>query len=136
MTDLSITAASVVAGANATKIQGICGETILAGQAVVRDTTTRKFMKSDVDGASGLRGCDGIALNGGAVNQPLTIQTAGDITIGATVAIGTVYVVSDTAGGIMPAADADQGDYTIILGIASTAAVIKLAIQAGGAAVP
>lgn len=137
MADLTQTATSVVAGSNAKTIRGILGETVTAGMTVVRDPTTRKYLKSDVDSATAaLRGCDGIALNGGAINQPVIIQTEGDINVGATLAVGTIYIVSDTAGGIMPAADSETGDYPIILGIASTTTNLKLALKAAGAAVP
>lgn len=136
MVDLTQTATSVVKGTGAVTRRGILGETVAAGMPIVRDPTTRKMMKNDSDGAAALRGVDGIALNGGAVNQPVEWQESGLINLGATLVIGTVYVASDTPGGIMPAADLEAGDYPVVLGVAQTAALLNLKIVAGGAAVP
>lgn len=136
MTDLTITAANVVAGANAVKKHVTAGETVTAGQTVYMDVTTRKYVKADADGAAALRVPEGIALNGASDGQPLTIQTEGDITIGATLTVGEIYVMSDTPGGIMPEGDLEAGDYVTVLGVAKSASVLALKINASGAAVP
>jgi hypothetical protein len=137
MTDLVITAASVVKGTGAKTIPGILGGTVTAGQAVYRDATSKKFLVSDSDSATaGVRELVGIALNGGAINQPVVVQTEGPITIGATVVVGTVYVNSDTPGGIMPAADLEAGDYVSVVGIGISATQIELGILNSGVAVP
>jgi len=134
MADISVTATSVVPYANEQTAVGVAGETITAGQVVYLNSTTGKLMKADADTAAESV-CKGIALNGGALNQPIKYQYGGEITIGATVAVGTVYVVSATAGGIAPLADLTSGDYVSILGVASTAARIKLNIFNSGIAV-
>jgi hypothetical protein len=137
MTDLVITAASVVKGTGAKTIPGILGGTVIAGQTVYRDATSKKFLASDSDSATaGVRELVGIALNGGAINQPVVVQTEGPITIGATVVVGTVYVNSDTPGGIMPAADLEAGDYVSVVGIGISATQIELGILNSGVAVP
>jgi hypothetical protein len=102
---------------------------------------SNKFKLADANSATeAVRTAYGIALNGASSGQPLTVQDAGEITIGATVAVGTVYVLSATPGGIAPAApgvtDLVTGMYTSIIGIGKTATVLKLKIFNGGVAVP
>lgn len=134
MADLTITAASVVAGSDDV-IHGTAGETITAGQTVYKDTvTTQKYFKADSNGAAATRVPVGIALNGGAVNQPVAIQRSGAITIGATLTAGVVYYQSDTPGGICPVADLASGEYPCIIGIATSTTVLKVDIQASGVA--
>lgn len=127
MADLSITAANVRAASDASTRRGLAGATITAGQAVILNSTTNKYLLADADGA-GLKGCDGIALHGAADGQPLEIQAAGDITIGATLTAGTTYYLSPTPGGICPLADVASGDDPVILGIARSTSVLMLRI--------
>lgn len=135
MTDLTITAANVVAGANALKTSGTAGETITAGQAVYRSSTTGKWMKADSNSATAeARTALGIALNGASDGQPLGIQTSGDITIGATLTANTPYFLSDAAGGICPIADVGSGEYLCEIGIAKSTSVLAVNIQATGVA--
>lgn len=130
MADLTITAANVVQGADALTVTGLAGETITAGQPVYRSSTTNKWMRSDNNAATEeMRRVTGIALNGGALNQPITVQTAGDITIGATMINGAAYYLSDIAGGICPAADLTTGEYVCLIGIAKSTTVLKLDIN-------
>lgn len=130
MADLTVTAASVVPGSNATKVQGVAGETITAGQAVYRDTTTRKYMKADSNSATAAaRQSVGIALTGSSLNQPIVVQTAGDVTIGATMTAGVAYYLSDTAGGICPVADVGSGEYVCLLGVSKSTTVLTVDIQ-------
>lgn len=136
MTDLSITPANVVAGANAkTKIAAALSA-ITAGQVLYRDPTTLKMAPGDADGAADLRVAAGIALNSAAANQPVMFQEEGDITIGATVVPGEVYVLSGDAGGIAPVADLAGGDYTTVIGIGKSVTEITLGIFTAGVAVP
>lgn len=137
MTDISVTAANVVAGSNAKKTPGVAGATITAGQTVYRAAASGKFLLADSDSATAeVRLPAGIALNGASDGQPLTVQTEGDINVGATLVVGKTYVLSDTPGGIMPVDDLEQGDYTTVIGVASSASNLKMDIVAGTAAVP
>lgn len=139
MTDIVTTAANVAKGTGAKTRRGILGATVTAGQVICRDATTRKFVLVDADGAAGIRGPGddgGIALNGGADGQPVEIQYEGGIDLGATLVVGTIYVASDTPGGIMPAADLETGDYVTVLGVATAADNLKMGIVESGAAVP
>jgi hypothetical protein len=132
MADLTVTAASVVAGANATKESGIAGETITAGQPVYKSTTTFKYMKADNNSATeAARSVRGIALNGASDGQPLVIQTKGDLTIGATMTAGIAYYLSDTAGGICPVADIGTGEYVSLIGVSKSTTVLAVNPQSG-----
>lgn len=136
MADITITAASVVAGAGARTENGIAGAAVTAGQIVFLDSaTTGKWQLADADAATAAargQGKIGVALNGAALNQPLAVQTEGPITIGATVVAGTAYYLSPTPGGIAPLADILAGDYVTLVGIATSASVIKLDFQYSG----
>ncbi|WP_353641325.1 hypothetical protein [Mesorhizobium sp. WSM2239] len=130
MVDLVITAANVVAGSNATKEVGTAGEAMTAGQAVYRSSATSKWMLADANSATAeARQATGVALNGASLNQPLTVQKAGDITIGATLVAGTAYYLSDTPGGICPVADIGAGEYVCLLGLAKSTTVLAVDIQ-------
>lgn len=135
MSDLSITAASVLAGEGATKETGIAGATITAGQAVYKEAATGKYKLADCNSATAeVRVARGIALNGASDGQPLQIQTAGPITIGATVTAGVQYYLSGTPGGIRPVADNTTGDYPCTIGLATSTTALKLNITGAGAA--
>jgi hypothetical protein len=135
MADISITAASVVAGANASTQSGTAGETIAAGKLVYLDSTARKFKLADSNSATvEARTPLGVALNTASLDQPLVIQKAGLITIGGTLTAGLAYYMSDTPGGMCPVADVGAGEYATILGIATSTTVLDLDIQASGVA--
>lgn len=134
MADLSITAASVIAGSGSRKVGGTAGATITAGKVVYLDTTDSKYKLADADGASALRSPAGIALNGASDGQPLSVLTEGPITIGATMTAGVTYYLSPNPGGIAPIADILAGDYPTIIGIATSSTVLNVNIQEAGVA--
>jgi hypothetical protein len=132
MADIVVTPTSVVKGANATITHGYCGETIAAGKAVYRDSSTGLWMLADSNGATAAKTPGGIALNGGAINQPVAVQTSGEITIGATLVAGSAYYLSETPGGIQPVADLAAGETVSLIGIAKTTGILNIDIQASG----
>lgn len=135
MADLVITAASVVAGANAVIESGSAGESISAGKAVYRSAATKKYMLADSNSATAeVRQSVGIALNGAALNQPVSVQKHGDITLGATLVAGTAYLLSDTPGGICVLADVGSGEYVCQIGLAKSATTLNVDIQYPGVA--
>lgn len=131
MADLTITAANCVPGNNNRQTVGVAGETITAGMAVYK-ATSGKWMKADADGSSEARTAAGIALTGSALNQPIVVQTDGEITLGATLTANVSYYLSGTAGGICPLADVGAGEYLQLIGIAKTTAILDLSFQATG----
>ncbi len=136
MADLTVTAANVLAGANAVKKQVKAAAAITAGQVLYRAADGRYGVVDSDSATAEARIPVGIALNSAGANQPVLIQTAGDITIGATLVVGTIYVASDTPGGIHPALDLETGDYVTIIGVAISTSVLRLAITHSGVAVP
>lgn len=136
MTDLTITAANVVAGADATIEHGTFGATITAGKAVYRDPTSKKYLLADANSATAdARTARGIALNGGSDGQPGAIIREGDLTIGATLnPEAPAYYLSDTPGGICPVADVGNGEYFCQIGLAKSASVLAVRIVATGVA--
>lgn len=136
MADLTITAANVVAGANAATEQGIAGAAITAGQVVYRDPSTGKYLLADSNSATAAaRAPRGIALHAASNNQPLMILTAGEITIGATLSpTAPAYYLSDTPGGICPLADIGSGEYISQIGLALSTTVLLVRIVSTGIA--
>lgn len=135
MTDISITAANVVRGADSTIEAGTAGATITAGQTVYLDTADNQYKLADSNSATAaIRQPRGIALNSASDNQPLTILKSGDVTIGATLTAGVVYYQSDTPGGICPVADVGSGEYSCIIGIAESTSVLNVKINYSGVA--
>lgn len=101
------------------------GETVTAGQPLYVSTSDGLAYKSDAN-AAGKKECVGIALNGGAINQPVRVQSTGTITIGGTTVVGTIYCVSATAGGICPWADLTTGDQVIVIGVGGATNTIDM----------
>lgn len=133
MADISITAANVVAGSNASTITGTAGVAITAGQAVYKDPTTNKFLLADNDAvATAAHDALGIALNGAALNQPLVVQKGGDITVGAVLTAGVAYYLSATPGAICPVADLVTGKTVCQLGLAETTGILHIDVQFPG----
>lgn len=134
MADLSITAANVAKGANAAVVSSyLAGASITAGQSVYLDATTGTIKLADAD-ALASSDAVGVALNNAASGQPIVYQRSGNITIGATVAVGVAYYVSTTAGGICLESDLSTGDFPHFLGFATSTTVIALNPRACGVA--
>lgn len=134
MADLVITAASVVvvAGAEIETENGMLGETVTAGQALY-ETAAKTWMKADNNAATAReRRAKGIALNGGAIGQPVRILKRGQVTIGATLTANTAYYLSDTPGGICLVADLAAGEHPILLGFSASTTVLAVDIRYAG----
>lgn len=134
MADLSITATSVLASSAARRVVKDAASTVTAGQPVYLTTsgTVAPADANDSTKASVL----GIAENGGAAGQPISVVTKDPaFALGATVAIGDVLILSATAGGIAPVADATTGDFVTVLGVAVSTSAINLNPTAAGAAI-
>jgi predicted transcriptional regulator len=135
MADLVVTATSVVAYGGARKQTGVAGEAITAGQAIYKKAADGRLWKADCTSAAKAAAV-GVALNGGAAGQPIAYVRSGGLNPGATVAVGTVYGVTDTAGGIGAISERAAADYVTLLGVAVTASRIALALNASGVAIP
>lgn len=142
MTDISITPANTVAGSDASIDKSyLAGATITAGQSVYLDTgqTPSRWELAQADGTALEAGSAGIgiALHGASDGQPLAVQVQGSITIGGTAVVGEIYLVSAAAGGIAPEGDITTATQRVtILGVGTSATVIKLHPLASGAQIP
>lgn len=129
MAALVITATTVVGDlTNAVIYQIGTGVTVTAGQSVYVDTNNKVQLFDSNSVPTTVPTIFGVSLNGGSQNQCCAIQTKGNITIGATVVTGTMYIVGAVAAGdINPDADRVSTWVVIELGRASSASVIVLA---------
>jgi hypothetical protein len=133
MADLTITAANVTTGSRTTRIQVVeSGEAVTQGQPIYLDPATSTYLKADANVDDKIA-VEGIVITPGGIGGFPTIATSGLVNLGTTLVPGTIYVLSDTAGGIMPAADLSVGDNVVILGAATTTALLNLDIQVTGA---
>lgn len=134
--DLSITATSVVT--TSTQVKDVTsGATITAGMPVYLDASDSDKAKiADANDTSAKAVVAGIALHGATSGQPLRIVTGGTYTVGATVTVGTIYVLSDEAGLICPASDLAQNHYVSVLGVATSSTVMNLILKNSGVQVP
>ncbi len=130
MSNLSITAASVarVSGVVFTDYAGVA---VTAGQSVYKDVSALMQL-ADADASATAAGVNGIALHSCAAGQPLSYQIDGDITIGATLTVGQIYVLSSTAGGIAPVSDLTANWYTSIIGVGKSTTVLTLGLNRSG----
>jgi hypothetical protein len=131
MADLTITAANVKASSDSGTKLVQYGEAVDQGEAVYLKASDGKYWLAD-NGASDTAAAKGIALTPNAADGYGIIQLTGDMDLGATLTVGTIYVVSATAGKIAPEADIGTTEYVTILGTAKTAALIQLGIKATG----
>lgn len=135
MPALSITATAVVSALNTNVSTRPAGAAITAGQVVYFDPAAGTFLLADADSANALaRVPTGIALNGGAVGQPVTVARGGDITMNAVMTAGVGYYLGDVAGTIVPVGDLGTGDFPVFLGFAKSTTVLALDITASSVA--
>jgi hypothetical protein len=127
MADLSITATNVRGFGE--RIDGTLGGTVTAGQPVRRQLDGSFISSTDASLAGSQ--VDGIALSGGAANQPFAYQRGGLVDLGATLSIGMTYVLS-TSGAIAPISDVATNDWRTDLGIATAANRLKMGINVSG----
>lgn len=132
MADLTITPGALLV-VNGGTLDGIAGATVTAGQAVYADTTDGNKLKPALaTGTSAEAEVRGIAIHAAGDEEALRIQTSGVIGIGASTTLGEIYVLSQNAGGICPAADLGPSEYTSIIGVATAAGRITLALNNSG----
>lgn len=138
MSDVSITAASVAPISNSANGQdtrfaeGIAGASITAGQTVYATSGVVYLADGNASATAAL--VSGIAMHAATSGQPIRYANGGEYTCGFTAAVGAIYINSTTAGGIAPAADLATGNYTNILGIARTSAILRIALISAGVA--
>lgn len=132
MADISVTAANVHVydGARTDIVQ--VNETVTAGQSVYPGSDG-KWRKTEADDAETSAGAvstspPAIVLVGAAADGYAVIVRKGPMDVGATLTVGTAYIVSATSGGIAPAADfaGYTGAWQVHLGYASTTSRLEV----------
>ena len=133
MADLPQTAASVQLMESAATVVVQAAEAITQGQPVY--LASAKYYKA-LNDSSAHADCKGVALTPAAADEYFVLQTSGKMDLGATLTVGTLYSVSDTAGAIRPEADNGSGDFVTTLGVAVAADSLDLQIVASGVSKP
>ena len=133
MADLVVVPANVKPGSDAVTKRGIAGEPITAGDSIFV-ATDLEIELCEKDQTAADAACKGVALNDAALSQPIEYAVSGSVDMGAILAIGQTYIVGAGPGGIAPEADASVGNFTTVVGIATTANLLKLGILQSGVA--
>ena len=137
MANLSQTAGNVAVGASSTvTVTLAAGETITQGQPVYQKSSDLLYYKADANASLEAAGSSYIALTPASASGYFVAVKSGLMNLGATLTVGTTYVVSATAGAICPIVDLTTGDYVTILGTASTSALLSVDITATGIVKP
>lgn len=139
MSDISVTAASVLEATGAKTEIGTAGAAITIGQVVYKDATASNKWKLAVNSTAAAAGASGVGIaltEAGADGQQIIVMTSGNVNPGGTVVVGEIYCVSPNAGGIAPEADVVGDDFVTFLGIGTTSSNIKLSPVVSGAQIP
>jgi hypothetical protein len=137
MADLTVTAASVLKSTSSSTDRGTAGATITAGQPLYKDSTDSYKLKPAIGTSVAASASVGVATNSASSGQTVEYVTEGPYTAGATLTVGIVYGVSaNAAGAIAPITDLASTNFVTVLGVATTAALLKLKINASGVAKP
>jgi hypothetical protein len=97
-------------------------------------STDGKWYQSDANVAAASSATHGIAMSPASTDGYFSVNRGSgqDVNLGATLAVGQIYVVSATKGAIAPYADLTTSDYVIILGVASSTTILKTSYNATG----
>ena len=136
MADLSITAANVKAGSSATRVQLVqAGETVTQGQPAY-PASDGKYYQTDANDTAIKAQAKVIAITPASTDGYFLLTVDGLVNLGATLAVGQVYVCSATKGGIAPYADLTTNDFVTILGVATTTALLDINLLVSGVQKP
>lgn len=135
-TDVVVTAANVSRVSGPT-VTGTAGAAITAGQ-VLYVNGSGQLVPALASGTAAQSTAVGIALNSApGTGQPIVYAPSGTtVSFGTVLTVGQIYVVSANTGNIAPAADLVTGNYTVILGVATTTSQLPLNIAASGVTHP
>jgi hypothetical protein len=127
MADLVITAANVLQASGNVEV-GVAAGTLTAGQSIYKSATTGQWNTAQCDGTADEAGFTafGIAAHASSAGQPIVVIKDGTFNPGATVVVGTQYVISAATGKIAPSTDLVSTNKITILGRATTSALIDM----------
>jgi hypothetical protein len=133
MAAVSVTAANVGFGEETVVFQiAQAGEAITQGQTLYRSSADNKLYKADANDTAAKAAVVGIAVTPASTNGYFLYVESGLVNVGATLAVGTLYAVGQTAGSIVPVADLTTNDYVTYIGTATTTALLDVAIHVSG----
>ena len=108
------------------------GEAVDQGEVVYLKSDSKYWLADN--STTTLAAAKGIAMTPNVADGYGSIAVAGDIELGATLAVGTIYTVGSTAGTIHPEADLLTTEILTVIGYGKTAAILTLDINATGIA--
>lgn len=134
MAAISITATAFIPSARAKLANppAKSGEALTAGQPVRRDASTKLWVKSQADDGETYE-AEGLAVQsvGSGVAVDVIVSDP-DLTIGGTVAKGTVYAVGASAAGtIEPLSDIGSSEFLHVIAMGLSASKVALDCQTG-----
>jgi hypothetical protein len=131
--DLTITEGQVLVGSGAQFETRYAAAAITAGQSLYVNASNQ-WALAQCDGTALEATVRGVALNGAGAGQPVQAVTAGLITLGAGAApaVGQVYVVPRTAGGIAPYSDLLSTDRVSVIGYGKATNQLLVSIMVTG----
>lgn len=135
MAVVTITASAVQPTGTTERGFGYAGESLLAGDMLRKDPADAASLKKAAYTSASLSGVVGMALCNAADGQPVVYATGGEVTVGSVLTPGESYVISGTAGKMMPTSDIDgvtPDQFITRVGTATDASTIKLDLFAGG----
>lgn len=135
MADISITSSAVVPSTTANIARGTAGATITAGQALYADASDSNKLKPAAHSSAASAAVVGVAVNSASAGQPVEYITSGDVTVNSALTAATVYVLGNSAGAISAADDLHSSSgsrYGTIVGISTSATVLRVGINASG----
>lgn len=128
MADVTQTAANVrVNAAGSRKKEVQAGETVTPGMPLY-ENADGKYYKAAASSAT-LAASKGVCISYGDDTDYIQIVEQGEMDMGGTLVLGEGYLVSSTAGGIMPLGDLSSGEFPHLLGWATTAGNLRLVNQ-------
>lgn len=142
MANLTQTPANVAIGSlTQTKIDVFeAGEALTQGMPAYKSSADQLWYKTDAnlsaEAAGGVTRPIIVLTPASGANSPFVGAKTGPINVGASLVVGTRYVLSRTAGAICPEADLTTGDYVTSLGVATTSSLLMLDPQVSGVAKP
>jgi hypothetical protein len=132
MSDLSITATSVVPSTSAVKFLAKLGATCNGGQTVYLDTSTNTYKLADGNDATKMPVAGILCGSGGSGQTVQAVSSDPNLTIGTHgLGLGIPMFQSATAGGICPAADLSTGNLTTCLMVTNTTTTVSFGIIGG-----
>ena len=135
-TPVVITATSVIASAKAQISEATAGDTITQGNLLYLDANSRA-VRADADASAASAEVVGMALSSSVSGAKVRYVTYDpELTPGGTLVVGEIYAASSTPGGFTTISTPITGNYTSVIGIATSTTKMLFNPMSSGAQVP